>query len=102
MDTIKLCELREYDLKDHRELILFLYRYYLCYFGEDIEKALYDTLKLNSMFRQPLTENEVTRTTKSAEKVYEDQNKDYKYKNEILINLLEISDGEQKNENYNF
>ena len=26
MDIIKLCELREYDLKGHRELILFLYR----------------------------------------------------------------------------
>ena len=96
LDIIKLCELREYDLKGHRELILFLYRYYLCYFTEDIEKALYDTLELNSMFRQPLTENEVTRATKSAEKVYKDQNKDYKYKNETLINLLEISDEEQK------
>ena len=96
LDIIKLCELREYDLKGHRELILFLYRYYLCYFTEDIEKALYDTLELNSMFRQPLSEKEVTRATKSAEKVYKEQNKDYKYKNETLINLLEITDEEQK------
>ena len=96
LDIIKLCELREYDLKGHRELILFLYRYYLCYFTEDVEKALYDTLELNSMFRQPLSEKEVARATKSAEKVYKDQNKDYKYKNETLINLLEITDEEQK------
>lgn len=96
LDLIKLCELREYDLKGHRELILFLYRYYLCYFTEDVEKALYDTLELNSMFRQPLGENEVIRATKSAEKVYKAQNKDYKYKNETLINLLEITDEEQK------
>jgi hypothetical protein len=96
LDIIKLCELREYDLKGHRELILFLYRYYLCYFTEDVEKALYDTLELNSMFRQPLSEKEVTRATKSAEKVYKDQNKDYKYKNETLINLLGITDEEQK------
>ena len=96
LDIIKLCELREYDLKGHRELILFLYRYYLCYFTEDIEKALYDTLELNSMFRQPLSEKEVTRATKSAEKVYKEQNKDYKYKNETLINLLEITEEEQK------
>ena len=95
-DLIKLCELREYDIKGHRELILFLYRYYLCYFTEDIEKALYDTLELNSMFRQPLSEKEVTRATKSAEKVYKEQNKDYKYKNETLINLLEITEEEQK------
>ena len=96
LDIIKLCELREYDLKGHGELILFLYRYYLCYFTEDIEKALYDTLELNSMFRHPLSEKEVTRATKSAEKVYKEQNKDYKYKNETLINLLEITEEEQK------
>ncbi|MBU5323576.1 LuxR C-terminal-related transcriptional regulator [Sarcina ventriculi] len=48
------------------------------------------------MFRQPLSENEVIRATKSAEKVYKDQNKDYKYKNETLINLLEITEEEQK------
>ncbi len=96
MDIIKLCELREYNLKGHRELILFLYRYYLCYFTEDVEKALYDTLELNSMFKQPLAEKEVTRATKSAETVFKKENKDYKYKNETLINLLEISDEEQR------
>ena len=96
MDIIKLCELREYNLKGHRELILFLYRYYLCYFTVDVEKALYDTLELNSMFKQPLAEKEVTRATKSAETVFKKENKDYKYKNETLINLLEISDEEQR------
>ena len=95
-DLIKLCELREYNLKGHRELILFLYRYYLCYFTEDIEKSLNDTLELNNMFKQPLREKEVLSSTKSAETVFKDQNKDYKYKNETLINLLEISDEEQK------
>ena len=48
------------------------------------------------MFRQPLSEKEVIRATRSAEIVSKDQNKDYKYKNETLINLLEISDIEQK------
>ena len=95
-DLIKLCELREYNLKGHRELILFLYRYYSCYFTEDIEKALHDTLEVNSMFRQPLSEKEVIRATRSAETVYKDQNKNYKYKNETLINLLEVTEEEQK------
>ena len=95
-DLIKLCELREYDLKGQRELILFLYRYYLCYFTEDIEKSLNDTLELNNMFKQPLKEKEVISATKSAETVFKDQNKDYKYKNETLINLLGITDEEQK------
>ena len=95
-DIIKLCELREYDLKGHRELILFLYRYYLCSFTEDIEKALNDALELNSMFRKALSEREVIRATRSAERCYLDKNKQYKYKNETLIELLEITEEEQK------
>ena len=58
-DITKLCELREYDLRGHREIILFLYRYYLCSFTEDTKKALEDVLELNSMFISPLKENEV-------------------------------------------
>ena len=85
-DIIKLCELREYDLKGHRELILFLYRYYLCYFLEDTQKALGDVLELNREF---------IRATRSAEKVYLSKNKDYKYKNETLIELLVITELEE-------
>ena len=95
-DIIKLCELREYDLKGHRELILFLYRYYLCSFTEDTQKALNDVLELNSIFRQPLRESEVIRATRSAERCYLDKNKQYKYKNDTLIELLEINEEEQK------
>ena len=94
-DITKLCELREYDLKGHREVILFLYRYWLCSFTEDVKKALDDVLELNSMFIYPLKENEVIRATRSAEKCYLDKNKEYKYKNDTLIELLEITEYEQ-------
>lgn len=94
-DIIKLCELREYDLKGHRELILFLYRYYLCYFLEDTQKALEDTLELNGMFTKRLMESEVIRATRSAEKVYSTKDKQYKYKNDTLIELLEITEDEE-------
>jgi len=94
-DIIKLCELREYDLKGHRELILFLYRYYLCYFLEDTKKALEDVLELNREFVYPLSETEVIRATRSAEKVYLSKDKDYKYKNETLIELLLITELEE-------
>ena len=57
---------------------------------------MHDTLEVNSIFRQTLGEKEVISATRSAETVYKDQNKDYKYRNETLINLLEISDIEQK------
>lgn len=94
-DITKLCELREYDLRGHREIILFLYRYYLCSFTEDVQKALGDVLELNSMFIYPLKENEVIRATRSAEKCYLDKNKEYKYKNETLIEILEITEYEE-------
>lgn len=94
-DIIKLCELREYDLKGHRELILFLYRYWLCSFTEDIEKALQDTLELNNQFILPLRDNEAIRATRSAETVFKRKDKEYKYKNETLINLLEITELEE-------
>ena len=94
-DITKLCELREYDLRGQREIILFLYRYYLCSFTEDVQKALEDVLELNSMFVYPLKENEVLRATRSAEKCYLDKNKEYKYKNDTLIELLEITEVEE-------
>ena len=94
-DLAKICELRSYDVKGHRELILFLYRYYLCYFTEDTEKALQDTLELNSEFISPLPEREVIRATRSAETVFKNKDKQYKYKNTTLIDLLEITEEEQ-------
>lgn len=95
-DITKLCELREYSLKGKRELILFLYRYYLCVFTEDVQKALEDVLELNSMFIPPLSENEVRKATRSAERVYIDKVKEYKYKNSTLIELLEITEDEER------
>lgn len=95
LDLVKLCELRNYDVKGQREIILFLYRYYLCYFYEDEQKALEDVLELNNEFIQPLSEKEVIRATGSAEKVFKAKDKQYKYKNETLIEILEISEYEQ-------
>lgn len=94
-DIIKLCELREYDLESHRELILFLYRYYLCSFLEDTERALEDVLELNREFISPLREIEVIRATRSAERVYLSKDKQYKYKNKTLIELLDITELEE-------
>ena len=95
-DITKLCELRKYDLKGKREVILFLYRYYLCYFTDDVKKALEDVLELNRQFIQPLSEKEAIRATRSAETVYLKKEKQYKYKNETLIELLDISQEEQE------
>ena len=95
-DIIKLCELRNYNVKGYREKILFLYRYWLCSFTDDVEKALEDTLELNKEFVHPLSKTEATRATRSAEKCYKDKKREYKYKNETLIELLDITEEEQQ------
>lgn len=93
LDITKICELRDYDVKGHRELILFLYRYFTCCFIQDPEEALDKALELNSMFKEPLGEREVIRDTKSAQKAYVD--KKYKYTNTKLIEILDITLEEQ-------
>lgn len=69
-DLAKLVELREGQIHDCRENLLFLYRYFTCCFTDDPQKALEDTLSLNSEFVNPLPEREVISATKSAEKAW--------------------------------
>lgn len=93
-DLIKLCELREYNMTGYREIILFLYRYYMNIILDDEKQALNNTLDLNNKFKDKLTEIEVERATKSANKSYKD--KKYKYTNKKLIELLDITNDEMK------
>ena len=69
-DIAKLVELREGQIHDCRENLLFLYRYFTCCFTDDPQKALEDTLSLNSEFADPLPEREVITATRSAEKAW--------------------------------
>jgi len=94
MDITKVCELRDYEVEGHREIILFLYRYFTACFTEDAEEALSRALELNAMFKKPLSENEVITDTKSATRAYE--NRLYKYTNTKLIEILDISLQEQE------
>lgn len=94
LDITKICELRDYDVKGHREVILFLYRYFTCCFTQDSDEALQKALELNVMFKEPLPEREVITDTKSAEKAYID--KKYKYTNAKLIKILDITLEEQQ------
>ncbi|MGL5715996.1 MAG: hypothetical protein ACRCX2_23475, partial [Paraclostridium sp.] len=93
-DITKICELRDYDMEGHREITLFLYRYFSACFTQDVDEALSRALELNSMFRKPLPEVEVIRDTKSATRAYE--NKLYKYTNAKLIEILDIDQAEQR------
>lgn len=69
-DLVQLCELRQWDMTGHREVALFLYRYWSCCFLSDPEEALQNTLELNDQFTVPLDENEVIKATRSAEKAW--------------------------------
>lgn len=71
LDLVKLVEIRSYDVKGHRETILFLYRYWKCCFLNDAEQALEEALVFNKELTRPLTEREVIRATKSAETAWE-------------------------------
>ena len=93
-DIETLCELRSYDLKGHRELILFLYRYFSNVFYADSEEGFLNTLELNSRFIEPLDEYELLVDTQSAERYWIENR--YKYSNAKLIRLLEITEEEQK------
>ena len=94
IDITKICELRNYDVEGHREIILFLYRYFSACFTQDTDEALNRALELNAMFKKPLPEKEVIQDTKSATRAYE--NKLYIYTNKKLIEILDITLEEQK------
>lgn len=93
-DLSKICELRGYDLKGYRETLLFLYRYFTCCFTQDEIQALEKSIELNNNFILPLKENEVIKATRSAEIAYKTAK--YKFTNNRLIELLDITEEEQK------
>jgi hypothetical protein len=110
LDLAKLVKLRNYDVTGHRELICFLYRYWLCCLLDDPIEALNSTLDFNDQFKQPLKKNEVIRATRSAEKAWKARSDKkaneiaiekgypgagYNIKNTKLVDWLDITDEEQ-------
>jgi Sigma-70, region 4 len=111
LDLVKLVELRKGEMEGLREITLFLYRYWSCNYCKDPVLALENALDLNKKFTKPLSEKEVREATKSAEKMFykrmtEEERKKarekgypdagYNYSNKKLIELLKITEEEQK------
>lgn len=109
MDLVRLVELRNYEVKGHRELICFLYRYWQCCYSNDPSEALNQTMTLNLQFSAPLTLREVERATRSAEKAWEARSNEeanklaiekgypgagYNISNKKLISWLDITSDE--------
>ena len=93
-DIEKLCSIRHYNMNGYRETTLFLYRYFSNVYHDDEDEALYNALELNKKFTEPLNEIELIEDTESASRYYKDLK--YKYSNEKLIKLLDITEEEQK------
>ena len=93
-DIEKLCRIRNYNMNGYRETTLFLYRYFSNVYHDDEEDALYNALELNKKFTEPLNEMELIQDTESASRYYKDIK--YKYSNAKLIELLDITEEEQK------
>lgn len=111
LDIVKLAELRSFDLRGHRELICFLYRYWSCCLTDDEGESLSQMLDLNQAFKEPLARREVSRATLSAEKAWRAKNDEkaneeaiangypgagYNMKNCTIIRWLDITEDEQK------
>lgn len=110
-DLDTLVRLRHGEMPSCREITLFLYRYWSCCFEKDPDAALQHTLEFNNLFAHPLTEHEVVRATKSAEKAYQAKSDKaanerakamgypgagYRISNAKLIDWLSITEEEQK------
>ncbi|WP_336883823.1 replication protein [Priestia koreensis] len=110
LDLVKLVELRGYEVKGHRETICFLYRYWLCCYTNDPTEALNQTIMFNLQFTHPLSNKEVEKATRSAEKAWQARSDEeanrvakakgypgagYNISNRKLIDWLDISTDEQ-------
>lgn len=85
--------LLNFECEGRRETALFLYRYYMCQSTKDTDLALEKTLELNSRIANPLSEREVVRATRSAQKYYE--NGGFNVTNGWIIEQLNITQEEQ-------
>lgn len=95
MDIKKLVEIRNYEMTGYRETTLFLLRYFMnVYHNCDDDLVMKEIIEINNSFTEPLEKDEVFKATLSgATRATENV---YKYSNDKLIKLLDITPLEQK------
>ena len=93
-DIKKLVEIRNYEMNGYREVTLFLLRYFMNVYHGDDDLVMEEILEINNSFTEPLEKDEVFKATLSgATRATENV---YKYSNDKLIKLLDITPSEQK------
>lgn len=111
-DLETLCSLRSYDLKDYRNMIIHCYAYWKGIYIRDIQELEEVVTELNNKFKEPLKDSEIKAILRSIPKaiesfidyqqakqlgqVYKGKQVGYSYKNETLIDRLNITLEEQK------
>lgn len=93
-DIKKLVEIRNYEMTGYREITLFLIRYFLNVYHGDDDLVMEEVIEINNSFTEPLEINEVFNATRSG--VIGATESVYKYSNDKLIKLLDITPSEQK------
>ena len=115
-DILKLCNLRKYNVKGYRNMILHCFAYWKGIYIRDEEELAKEVIDLNNSFREPLKESEVNSILRCIPKAikkfidYEQglrsgerkkvtkgmrDKEGYWYKNETLIERLDITEHEQ-------
>lgn len=115
-DIITLCKLRNYDVIGHRNMILHCFAYWKGIYIRDEEELAKEVIDLNNSFKEPLKDNEVNAILRCIPKAidkfiaYEQgirsgerkkvtngmrDKEGYWYKNETLIERLNITEHEQ-------
>lgn len=116
-DILELCEIRQYKVKGHRNMILHCYAYWKGIYIRDTELLTREVNELNSKFNEPMKATEVNAILRCIPKAIERfigyeqgvragevkrvtkgmrDKEGYWYKNETLIERLEITEEEQK------
>ena len=116
-DLETLCKLRHYDVKGYRNMIIHCYAYWKGIYVRDIDELENEVIELNNSFIDPMKETEINAVLRCIPKAigkfieYEQgirngENKrvskgmrdkgGYWYKNETLIDRLDITSEEQK------
>lgn len=100
IDLERLCVLREYKMTGYRNTVAHMYAYFLFCIHECEKIVLNKLQELNDEFTEPLSDKELRSIVRTCKRVYDEHLKDYKkgynYKNETIIELLEITLDEQQ------
>lgn len=116
-DLLELCKIRDYKIKGHRNMILHCYAYWKGIYTRDTEVLSCEVNDLNNKFNEPMKATEVNAILRCIPKAIERfinyeqgvrsgelkrvtkgmrDKEGYWYKNETLIERLEITEEEQK------